>query len=119
MRFFIATTLASLALLGITYFSGLVPVPPTLSPAITIFLALTTLAVFYLVESRRKKGAMNFTQVYLITVVAKILVYGIFVVIIILSDRPNASANAIFFLVGYFLFTALEVIFLYLGTPHE
>jgi hypothetical protein len=116
MKFAIATLTASVALLGITRFSGVVTTRPTLDILVIAVLAITTLAVFYLVDSRRKKGAMDFTQVYLITVVAKILVYGIFVVVVIIADRPNATPNAVFFLIGYFLFTILEVIFLYRGS---
>jgi hypothetical protein len=119
MKFALTIFLASVTLIGLANYSGIIESPPTLSILTTAFLALTTLGAFYLVDSRRKAGAMNFTQVYLITVVAKILLYGIFVVVIIVADRPNATSNAVFFLVGYFLFTALEVIFLYIGTPRQ
>lgn len=119
MKFLLTILLASFVLIGVTRFTDIAPTQPTLDILVTSVLALTTLGAFYLVESRRKHGSINFTQVYLITVVAKILVYGIFVVIVILTDRPNANANAIFFLAGYFLFTALEVIFLYAGSLRQ
>lgn len=118
MKFLTFIFAASFALIGSTYLELIAP-PPSFNILITAFLAITTLGAYYLVDTRRKSGAMNFTLVYLITVVAKVLVYGIFVVIIILADKPGATSNAIFFLVGYFLFTAIEVTFLYIGTLRQ
>jgi hypothetical protein len=43
----------------------------------------------------------------------KIIAYASFILIIILKNRDGASANAVFFLVAYSIFTALEVAFLY------
>jgi hypothetical protein len=45
--------------------------------------------------------------------VVKLLAYGAYNVAVIIMDRAGAPSNVVFFLVLYFIFTALEVAFLY------
>lgn len=55
----------------------------------------------------------QFVQLYLLTMVVKLLAYGGFAVFVILQDRPGAVLNIGFFLLAYLLFTALELVFLF------
>jgi hypothetical protein len=54
-----------------------------------------------------------FVQLYLLTMVVKLVAYASFNLIVILKDRADASANAVFFILAYVIFTGLEVTFLF------
>jgi hypothetical protein len=45
--------------------------------------------------------------------VVKVLAYCTYNLIMIMSDRPAAIGNVAFFMIAYFIFTALEIAFLY------
>ena len=78
---------------------------------ITAFLVIITVISYLLV---RKRAPDNLTTVYLLSITVKILLSCAFVIIFIVADRPAADYNAVFFIVGYLIFTAFEVIFLLL-----
>lgn len=84
---------------------------PSYHVEILIFVFLTTLILFSYLH--RAAPGPHFVQLYLLTMVLKILGYGAFGLIVILSDRPGAASNALLFIITYFMFTATEVIFLY------
>jgi hypothetical protein len=79
---------------------------PSWDIAIVIFLASTTLIVFFLLRNIQGE---KFTRIYLLSITAKILLSCTFVIIFVLNDRQGADYNAIFFLIGYIIFTAAEV----------
>lgn len=60
-----------------------------------------------------KAGKDQFIQLYLLTMVVKLIAYGGFAVFVILEDRSHASLNIGFFLLSYLAFTVLELVFLY------
>lgn len=78
---------------------------------ILLFVFLTTLILFSYLH--RAAPGPQFVQLYLLTMVLKLLGYGAFGLIIILSDRAGAPTNAAFFIITYVAFTTLEVVFLY------
>ena len=78
---------------------------------IIIFLSVLTIASIFIVQ---RSSSENFTSVYLGTITAKLVLSAIFVVIFIKADRSASDFNTIFFLAGYVIFTAGEVIFLFL-----
>lgn len=78
---------------------------------IVAFLATITV-VSYLIL--RKRQGENLTQVYLLSITVKILLSCGFVIALILTNKPDANSNVVFFLIGYVTFTAAEVIFLLL-----
>lgn len=59
------------------------------------------------------KAPEDFIRVYLIATVLRILFFGTFIYVVILMDRPGVVENTAFFLLCYFLFTALEVFALF------
>ncbi|MEJ0034041.1 MAG: hypothetical protein WDO15_28580 [Bacteroidota bacterium] len=78
---------------------------------IVAFLATITIGSYLLL---RKRSGQNLILAYLLSITAKIILSCIFVIVFILVDKPGADSNAVFFLIGYFIFTAAEVIFLLL-----
>jgi len=54
-----------------------------------------------------------FVQLYLLTMVVKLLGYGCYIFIVLFMDRPGGAANVVFFLLMYGVFTLLEIAFLY------
>jgi len=61
----------------------------------------------------------TFVQLYLFMMVLKILAFGAYAFFIVLKDRPGATFNIVFFLICYFIFTALEVAFLFQKTKDD
>lgn len=78
---------------------------------IIVFLAAITIASYVFV---RKKPPEKFTSVYLLSITIKIFLSCVFVIILILVDKPSANYNTVFFLIGYVIFTTAEVAFLLL-----
>mgnify|MGYP003580014521 FL=1 len=54
-----------------------------------------------------------FVQLYLLSMVVKLVGCLIFLLLIVLADRAGAVANAVYFMVVYFVFTTAEIGFLY------
>jgi hypothetical protein len=84
---------------------------PSFGWLIIAYGALSSFGAYVLLQKR--KDAMQFTQSYLLSVVAKLLIGCIFILVLILADRKGAFANALLFIVSYFIFTVLEVAFLF------
>jgi hypothetical protein len=94
-------------------------VPPTWYIGFVSFLSITTYFVYIFLQRPGNADPEKFTRLYLLSITVKILVACVFVITFVMSDRPGADYNALFFLVGYVIFTAAEVIFLLLkaATP--
>lgn len=88
-------------------------VPSFISWTLSYFF-VTTLIVYYVLT--KPYGAMAFSQLYLLSMVMKLFTGCAFIFIVIYSDQAGAAGNALLFVVSYFLYTALEVIFLYRKT---
>jgi len=88
--------------------------PSFLYETLILFIFGTTLIYRYLYKVE-KPG--SFVQLYLLTIVVKLIVFGAYALAIIMKDSAGASANAIFFIISYFIFTGLETGFLYNRTP--
>ena len=82
--------------------------------SILIFLFASTWLVF--VFMNRKADPESFIKNYLLSIVLKLLAGGVFIAIIIFVDKAFANSNAILFMLGYLIFTAVEVIFLFRKT---
>jgi hypothetical protein len=113
IRFFVSLLLCSGLLYGGTVIFNQQAVLnefPTFFWSTLIFLILST-AVIYFFLTRSEPSA--FVQRYLMSTVLKLFGYCVYNVVIILMDRENAGVNVAFFLITYFLFTVLELAFLY------
>jgi hypothetical protein len=76
-----------------------------------ILLAFSTVMIYrYLYKVDKSE---YFVQLYLLTMTVKLLAYGIYNVFVVLQDKAGATANVVFFMVVYAIFTFLEITFLY------
>ena len=73
-------------------------------------LLVATLLLFRVLS--RVEDPQRFTQVYLVSIVAKILLACVLIVVLIFIDRPSARVNVLFLFAMYVLFTVIEVLFL-------
>lgn len=77
----------------------------------TLLLVISTIVIYRYLD-RVNRPAM-FVQIYLLSMVIKLLAYGTYVALMIAADKAGANGNVFFFLILYVLFTALEVAFLH------
>jgi hypothetical protein len=86
---------------------------PSYSDEIILFLALAHLGLFGFVLRRLDARPEDFVKIYLGSTVLRILFFGLFIFLVLRMDPVSGPANALFFLLCYFLFTGLEVAALY------
>jgi hypothetical protein len=113
LRFSLILTGVSLILLAMTFVAvdfGWMLMPTFLYPTVILLLISTIVIYRYLY---RIKDPSLFTQMYLLLMVVKLIAYLGYNILMVLEDRKHAAANVLFFLLLYFIFTAIEVAFLY------
>ncbi len=86
---------------------------PSFFIEIIIFIALSTIALYWFTTRKLNLQPDDFVKIYLGATVLRILFFGGFIFTLIVLDKLGAKENALLFLVCYFLFTALEVMVLY------
>jgi hypothetical protein len=113
IRFFVALLLVAALLVAVMlagteyhYFSK-----PTFFYKTLVFLLFGTAVIYAYLYTADKPGF--FLQLYLLTMVVKLLAYCGYALVMIRQDRAGALANVVFFMIAYFLFTFLEIGFLY------
>ena len=91
-------------------------VPSFLYESTWLVALITTILFVYLVRFS-KTG--HFVQLYLLSMVAKLIAFLAYILIVVLEDRDGATANAVYFLIVYTVYTVLEIAFLYrkISTP--
>lgn len=103
----------TLALLIVAFVKGCSAVGwfdvPSFSTEIVVFLALSNVFLYWFTMRKMGEKSEDFVKIYLSTTVLRILFFGAFIFAVIFLDRPGAPKNALFFLICYFLFTAMEV----------
>lgn len=112
-RFFLFLLIAAL-LVGVGTLAGAAYsmfAKPTFFVQTLIFLVFSTGLLFvYLYKADKPE---YFVQFYLLSMTLKLLAYCCYCLVIIFEDRSGAISNMAFFIVCYFIFTALEIGFLY------
>lgn len=78
----------------------------------TTFFLLFGTGLLYIYLYRFNKPDF-FIQLYLLTMALKLLAYGAYNFFMITEDREGAVANVVWFMILYFIFTVLEISFLY------
>lgn len=81
--------------------------------AIIFFVGLATLITYGFTSRRVIEAPEDFIRIYMTATVVRILLFGAGVGLMVYLDTDGATANAIFFLVTYLLFTMLEVVILW------
>lgn len=77
----------------------------------TFLVAFITTVIF--VYLYRMSKPSHFVQLYLLSMVVKLVGCLVFLVFMVLTDRDGAIANAVYFMVTYLTFTTTEIGFLY------
>lgn len=78
----------------------------------TLGLLFFTTAILY-VYLHKAERPQFFVQLYLLTMVLKVLLYCGYVFIMVLDDRVSGTENVVFFMAVYLTFTLVEIAFLY------
>ena len=86
---------------------------PTQFWMITWFICLSSLGIFALLIKFTNDHPKNFIRVVLGSIVAKMLIYIVFVAIVIYIDQSNANSNVLLFLTLYLSTTITEIGILY------
>ena len=112
---FLVTMLAltlSLPWVANLFFSqGWIPgLPSFLYPSTWLMAFITTVIFIYLYRVEKQA---HFVQLYLLSMVIKLIASLAFILLIVLEDRPRAVTNAVYFLTVYAIFTAAEIGFLH------
>jgi hypothetical protein len=90
--------------------AGIMP-RPSFSNQTIILVSVVTLAIYFYLSKPKLKS--YFLQVYLASMVVKLIAYCAYNFLIIIRDRPNAFGNVVVFLIVYAVFTGVEIAFLY------
>jgi hypothetical protein len=108
------TALAILLWVSAQWFAmkGLIDAIPSYWLEILLLLSISTIVIFYFLQKMRATEPLDFVKNFLLSVVLKILLSGVFVFILIKLDPAGANANALFFMISYLFFTGYEVIVL-------
>lgn len=113
-QFFVALIILSLVLLAGLYFAvsfKWIEAVPSFGYPTLIFLAFSTaLIIKYLY---RQKDSATFVQLFLLLMVVKLIAFFAYLIAIAILERETLFENAVFFLICYLFYTALEIGFLY------
>lgn len=115
LRFILAalTTAMLIAAVVIVGFDrGWIEEKPTFFVPTLILVTFVTIVIYTYLY--RLKNPDSFTQFYLLLMVVKVFAFLAYNIAIVLNNRADAAPNVIFFLLTYFIFTGLEIGFLYL-----
>jgi hypothetical protein len=86
---------------------------PTYFYRTLIFLFVSTAGLYRFLLKTKQERSDYFVQLYLLTLAIKLMAYGVYMFIVIRSQPDQAVPNAVFFMAVYFIFTAIEISFLY------
>jgi hypothetical protein len=78
-----------------------------------IFLFVCTAGLYRFLLRTKQQRPDFFVQFYLATMVVKLIAYGAYMFVVVTSQTEKAAADVVFFMVVYFIFTAIEIGFLY------
>ena len=120
IRFFVVLILSAFAIWGLSWLAhelAWVAQMPSFLYQTLIFVTFGTGLMFRYLYRINKPD--TFVQLYLLMMVVKILAFGAYAFFIVLEDRAGATYNIVFFLICYFIFTALEVAFLFQKTKGD
>ena len=85
---------------------------PSYSVVIILTQWIGVLLILFLLKKSIKQPK-QFTNDYLLSIVLKLILFGGLIFAIIFLDREGAAKNALFFIISYITFTALEVSLLF------
>jgi hypothetical protein len=83
---------------------------PSFTIGIIFFLGFSTSIIYWYLSNL--KDPSGFVQFYLLSISVKMLSGFALIILVFFEDKPGIALNAGLFLVGYSLFTAVEIILL-------
>ncbi len=120
IRFFVVLLASALLIGSLTWMAHellwIAKLPSFFYPTLFFITFGTGLMFRYLYRIHKPE---TFVQLYLLMMVVKILAFGAYAFFIVLKDRSGAAYNMVFFLICYFIFTALEIAFLFQKTNRD
>jgi hypothetical protein len=78
-----------------------------------IFLFISTAGLYRFLLRTKQQRPDFFVQLYLATMVVKLIAYGAYLFVVVTAQPEKAVYEVFFFMVVYFIFTAIEIGFLY------
>lgn len=106
----------TLLFLSIALGAGAALIPATTPSFAWVSLALLSGSTGALFVFLYKTSVNNLVPYFLLTMVLKLIIFGIYCVVMIVIDRQGANANVVFFMISYALLTTTETAFIYLKT---
>jgi hypothetical protein len=113
LRFTLILTGVSLFIIAMTLMAvnfGWMSLPSFFYPTLILLFFSTVVIYRYLC---RVNEPSHFTQMFLLLMMVKLIAYLGYNILMVLEDRKGATANVLFFLILYFVFTGIEIVFLY------
>lgn len=111
IKFLITLTVAAVLILAAGVW-GAEPAP-TFFYHTLIFLFVSTVGLYRFLLRTKQQRPDFFVQFYLATLAIKLIAYGVYVFLIVRNHPEQAMQNIVVFMIIYFLFTAIEIGFLY------
>jgi hypothetical protein len=110
LKFLITLSLVTLFILALAFW-GMEALPAYFYHTL-IFLFLATAGLYRFLIKINEEQPHHFVQLYLLTLVMKLMASSVYLFMIVKSE-PEPAQDVVFFLAVYFVFTALEIGFLY------
>jgi hypothetical protein len=110
VKFLATLSLTALAILTLSIW-GIESQPDFLYHTL-IFLFLATAGLYRFLLKTKQERPDYFVQLYLLTLVVKILGSAAYLFVMVYG-HPDPARDVVFFMAVYFVFTALEITFLY------
>jgi hypothetical protein len=110
VRFIVVLLVVASLIVGIVLIS--VSERPQFLYQTVVFLFLTTTGLYHYLLKTKQQRPDYFVQLYLLTMVVKMIASGTYLFVMVWG-QPNPIPDVVLFMVVYFVFTALEIGFLY------
>jgi hypothetical protein len=111
IKFLITLSLVALCLLAIGVWG--IETRPEYYYRTLIFLFVSTAGLYRFLLRTKQQRPDFFVQFYLATMVVKLIAYGAYMFVVVTTQTEKPVYDVIFFMVVYFIFTAIEIGFLY------
>jgi hypothetical protein len=110
LKFLITLSITAIGILVLSL-RGMEKQPDFLYQTI-IFLFLATAGLYRFLLKTKQERPDYFVQLYLLTLVVKIIASSAYLFVMVVG-QPEPARDVVFFMAVYFVFTALEIAFLY------
>jgi hypothetical protein len=113
LRFLLYLLLATIVICGSVYIGAsqqYFEKPSFFVTTLLLLFLITTIIFLYLYNTEKPQ---SFLQLYLFTMVLKLILYCVYNFIMVTKQPKAAVANVVFFMATYFVFTAIEIALLY------